>query len=145
MFKQIYYSEFKDLNENSNSIEIYKDTSSSVTPTELLLSSDSVTINYEDNDDIFKPLKCSDAQINVLTDSVLTDLYTAKNDVYCIIKRNGSIMWYGYSTACLYQSDYVDTDNLSLQFNDIISTLDTVQYSYFNNNAPVSFYQLIKT
>lgn len=144
MFKQIYYSEFKDLNENSNSIEIYKDTSSSVTPTELLLSSDSVIINYEDNDDIFKPLKCSDAQINVLTDSVLTDLYTAKNDVYCIIKRNGNIMWYGYSTACLYQSDYVDTDNLSLQFNDIISTLDTVQYSYFNNNAPVSFYQLIK-
>lgn len=144
MFKKIYYSEFKDLNENIINIEIYKDIETDINAKELLLSSDSVQINYEGSDDIFKPIKCSDAQINALTDTVLTDLYTAKNDVYCVIKRNGSIMWYGYSTACLYQSDYVDTDNLSLQFNDIISTLETVQYSYFNNNAPVSFYQLIK-
>lgn len=144
MFRKIYYSEFKDLNENIINIEIYKDVDTDIDAKELLLSSDSVQINYEGGDDIFKPIKCSDTQINVLTDTVLTDLYTAKNDVYCIIKRNGSIMWYGYSTACLYQSDYVDTDNLSLQFNDIISTLDTVQYSYFNDNSPVSFYQLIK-
>lgn len=144
MFKKIYYSEFKDLNENIINVEIYKDVDTDINAKELLLSSDSVQINYEGSDDIFKPIKCSDAQINVLTDTVLTDLYTAKNDVYCVIKRNGSIMWYGYSTACLYQSDYVDTDNLSLQFNDIISTLETVQYSYFNNNLPVTFYELIK-
>lgn len=144
MFKKIYYSEFKDLNENIINIDIYKDVDAEVEAKELLLSSDSVQINYEGGDDIFKPLKCSDVQINILTDSVLTDLYTAKNDVYCTVKRNGSLMWYGYSTACLYQSDYVDTDNLSLQFNDIISTIETVKYSYFNNNAPVSFYALLK-
>ena len=144
MYRKIYFSDLKDINDNTINIEIYKDVDTEVVAKELLLAADAVQINYESDSDIYKPLKCSDAQINILTNSVLEDIYTAKNNVYCIIKRNNNIMWYGYSTACLYQSDYVDTDNLSLQFNDIISTLDNVVYSYFNDNAPVSFYQLIK-
>lgn len=36
-------------------------------------------------------------------------------------------------------------DAVSLQFNDIISSLENVRYSYFNNNIPVSFYRIIKS
>ena len=32
---------------------------------ELLCSADAVSINYESDDDVFKPIKCSDCQINV--------------------------------------------------------------------------------
>lgn len=143
MFSKIYYTSFYDINENKIDVEIYKDTTA--TAKELTCTEDAVQINYESDSDIYKALKCSDMQLNIYTDEVLEDLYTAKNDTYCIIKKNGGIIWYGFSTACLYQSDYVtNMDALSLQFNDIISSLESVKYSYFNDNVPVSFYRVIK-
>lgn len=144
MFRKLYYTQFKDINENVIDVEIYKDLDAETSAKELTCAANAIQINYESDNDIYKPLKCSDMQLNILTDKVLEDLYTAKFDVYCIVKRNNNLVWYGYSTACLYQSDYVNMDELSLQFNDIISSLENIKYSYFNNNAPVSFYQLIK-
>ena len=141
---------FKDIDENTIEIEIYKnfeDAATTVAPFELQCSADAVFINYESDDDVFKPIKCSDCQINIVTNTILTELYTAlKNEIYCLIKKNGKIIWCGFSVPCLYQSDYDNEYNqLSLQFNDILSSLENYKYTYVNDSQSiVSFYSILK-
>lgn len=97
MYQLLYTSMFKDIDENTIEIEIYKnfeDAATTVAPFELQCSADAVFINYESDDDVFKPIKCSDCQINIVTNTILTELYTAlKNEIYCLIKKNGKIIW----------------------------------------------------
>mgnify|MGYP000208449816 CR=1 FL=1 len=89
-YQLIYNSSFKDIDENTINIEIYKDSGGTLIASELLCSADAVSINYESDDDVFKPIKCSDCQINVLTTKVLANLYTALgNQIYCTISKNG--------------------------------------------------------
>lgn len=141
---------FKDIDEDTIEIEIYKnfeDAATTVAPSELQCSADAVFINYESDDDIFKPIKCSDCQINIVTNKILTDLYTAlKNEIYCLIKKNGKTIWCGFSVPCLYQSDYDNEYNqLSLQFNDILSSLENYKYTYVNDSQSIaSFYSILK-
>lgn len=141
---------FKDIDENTIEIEIYKnfeDAATTVAPSELQCSADAVSINYESDDDVFKPIKCSDCQINIVTNTILTELYTAlKNEIYCLIKKNDKVIWCGFSVPCLYQSDYDNEYNqLSLQFNDILSSLENYKYTYVNDSQSiVSFYSILK-
>ena len=150
MYKLLYTSLFKDIDNNSIEIEIYKnfeDAATTVAPSELQYSADAVSINYESDDDVFKSIKCSDCQINIVTNKILTDLYTAlKNEIYCLIKKNGEVIWCGFSVPCLYQSDYDNEYNqLSLQFNDILSSLENYKYTYVNANQSIaSFYSILK-
>ena len=146
-YQLIYNSSFKDIDENTINIEIYRDSGGTLIASELLCSADAVSINYESDDDVFKPIKCSDCQINVLTTKVLANLYTALgNQIYCTISKNGSLLWCGYSVPCLYSTDYNEEYNLlSLQFNDILSSLGNYNYTYLNEKQSiVSFYQVIK-
>ena len=146
-YKNIYYSTFKDVDDNTIDIEIYKK-DSTLTESELQCVADSVSINYEGTTDVFKPIKCSDCQINIVTKTVLNELYSALgNNIYCIIKRNNHIFWYGFTVPCLYTTDFNDEFNsLSLQFNDILSTLASYQYEYVSDatNNITSTYQIIK-
>ena len=150
MYKLLYVAMFKDIDENTIEIEIYKnfeDAATTVAPFELQCSADAVSINYESDDDVFKPIKCSDCQINIVTNTILTELYTAlKNEIYCLLKKNGKTIWCGFSVPCLYQSDYDNEYNqLSLQFNDILSSLENYKYSYVNDSQSiVSFYSILK-
>ena len=75
-YQLIYNSSFKDVDENTINIKIYRDSGGTLIASELLCSADAVSINYESDDDVFKPIKCSDCQINVLTTKVLANLYT---------------------------------------------------------------------
>ena len=146
-YQLIYNSSSKDIDENTINIEIYRDSGGTLIASELLCSADAVSINYESDDDVFKPIKCSDCQINVLTTKVLANLYTALgNQIYCTISKNGSLLWCGYSVPCLYSTDYNEEYNLlSLQFNDILSSLGNYNYTYLNEKQSiVSFYQVIK-
>ena len=150
MYKLLYTSMFKDIDNNSIEIEIYKnfeDATTTVASSELQCSADAVSINYESDDDVFKAIKCSDCQINIVTNTILTDLYTAlKNEIYCLIKKNGEIIWCGFSVPCLYQSDYDNEYNsLSLQFNDVLSSLENYKYTYVNGSQSIaSFYSILK-
>lgn len=150
MYKLLYTSMFKDIDENTIEIEIYKnfeDAATTVASSELQCSADAVSINYESDDDVFKPIKCSDCQINIVTNTILTELYTAlKNEIYCLLKKNGKVIWCGFSVPCLYQSDYDNEYNqLSLQFNDILSSLENYKYTYVNDSQSiVSFYSILK-
>ena len=60
MYTKIYYTSFFDINENKIDVEIYKDLANEAVAKELTCTSDAIQINYESDNDIYKPLKCSD-------------------------------------------------------------------------------------
>ncbi|WP_321426407.1 hypothetical protein [uncultured Bacteroides sp.] len=145
MYRLRYYSTFKDINNNTIRLEIYKDSEETVTAEELILSADAVSIEYS-SDDLFKPLKQSGCSINVLTGKVLTDLYTGKlNDVTIKIYKNDSLFWFGYLTPNLYSSEFsTDYDLLTLEFIDSVAQLENTKYSYIASKGIIrSFYEII--
>lgn len=135
MYKQIYHSEFKDIDENNIRIEIYKKTNESVVSKELLLSAEPIIIEYS-SDDIFQPTKLSSASINVLTKEILLDLYTSKlNQITCKIYKNDNLFWFGFLSPNLYSSDYIDETNmLTLEFIDTLSQLEYMKYQQINSD-----------
>ena len=50
-YQLIYNSSFKDIDENTINIEIYRDSGGTLIASELLCSADAVSINYESDDD----------------------------------------------------------------------------------------------
>lgn len=146
MYKEIYYSTFKDANNNTIRIEILKDTNGDVKAKELILCSDSVTIDYQGNDDVFYPSKCSGCKISVLTEGLLLDLYSGKaNEICCKVYRNDALFWFGFITPNIYNSDYTERYNkLDLEFIDSISNLANYNYTYvIGKQAITSFYDII--
>lgn len=143
MYKLKYYSDFKDINDNSIRTEIYIDTDNILQSEELLLSSDAVNIEYT-ADDLFKPLKQSTCTINVLTKNVLTDLYTGKlNEVIAKIYKNGALFWYGFLTPNIYTSEFSsDYDLLSLEFIDSVAQLGNTKFTTTGKSI-TSFYSII--
>lgn len=148
MKRLFYYSEFKDVAENSIRIEIYKDSDTEVSATELLLSSDTAQIEC-DADSLFSPVKVSELTVNVLTKDVLKELYSAKaNEVSAKVLKNGVLLWFGFLSPNVYSSDYTDETNLlSLEFVDTLSQLDYFKYRYIdtaeNKSYIRSFYAII--
>ena len=51
-YQLIYNSSFKDIDENTINIEIYRDSGGTLIASELLCSADAVSINYESDDDV---------------------------------------------------------------------------------------------
>lgn len=145
MYKQIYYADFKDVNDNNIHIEIYKNTVDNVENKELTLSAEPLYITYE-SDNIFQPTKLSSASINVLTNEVLFDLYTSKtNEITCKIFKNNILLWFGYLSPNLYSSDYTDeTNTLTLEFIDTLSQLEYLKYKTIdttNNKVSISSFK----
>ncbi len=134
MYKMIYYSRFKDLNEHEYRIEIYKDTEDSLSPKGLILSDTPVVITYK-GDDIYKPLKQSSCSINVLTDDVLRELYTGKLDeVKLKVLKDGELFWVGFLTPNVYNSEYnSEFDLLTLEFIDTIAQLENTKFQKSDN------------
>lgn len=148
MKRLLYYSEFKDVAENSIRVEIYKDSDTEVSATELLLSADTALIECA-ADSLFSPVKVSELTLNVLTKDILKELYTAKaNEVSAKVLKNQALLWFGYLSPNVYSSDYVDETNLlSLEFVDTLSQLDYFKYKYIdmaeNRSYIRSFYAII--
>lgn len=144
MYKKIYYSTAKDLEDNTIQVEIYLNTTQSVTAKELLLAKNGINITYNNDNNIFKTLMQSNCSITFLTNNILDYLYTStKNDVICKIYKNNNLNYFGVLTNNVYNSDYeTDFDELTVEFVDIIAALDNYKYERTNDKI-VSFYTVI--
>jgi hypothetical protein len=138
MYKLIYYSNFKDINDNNIKIEIYRNTSESVTAKELLLSSDAIVINYN-SENLLQPTKLSSATVHILATDVLTDLYTSVlNEISIKVFKNNNLLWYGFLSLNIYSSEYInDTNVLNVEFIDTVSQLEYIKYSNMGDYSTV--------
>lgn len=130
-----YYSEFKSIKEKLYRVEIH--TTLATYSEELTLTGSPFTVEYE-SDTLYKPLKMSNAVLSLLTDKILSDLYTAEGqniDVRLYNITDDVLEWFGYVTPNLYSSDYVTSfDMVDLQAVDSVSILENKKYSYINSS-----------
>lgn len=128
-----YYSEFKSIKEKLYRIEIH--TALATRSEEIKLTNNPFVVEYE-SDVLHKPVKMANGVINVLTDKVLLDLYTAEAqniEVRLYNKTDNLIEWFGYLSPNLYSSDYItQLNNIEIQAVDTLSILDNKKYSYIN-------------
>ena len=131
-----YYSNFKSIEEKVYCIEIY--TLLATKADELLLSSSPMQVEYE-ADELYKPLKLSNAVVEVLTGKILSDLYTGENhgvEIRLYNVTDDVLEWFGYLTPNLYSGDYISSlDRLSLEAVDTLASLDNIKYSYISENG----------
>lgn len=130
-----YYSEFKSRKEKTYRIEIH--TVLATYAEELTLTDSPFTVEYE-SDTLYKPLKMSNSVTSILTDRILSDLYTAEGqniEVRLYNKTDDVLEWFGYMSPNLYSSDYITPLNMvELQAIDTISVLENKKYSYINSS-----------
>lgn len=130
-----YYSEFKSIKEKLYRVEIH--TTLATYSEELTLTGSPFTVEYE-SDTLYKPLKMSNAVLNLLTNKILSDLYTAEGqsiEVRLYNKTDNILEWFGYVSPNLYSSDYITPfDKVELQAVDSISILENKRYAYIDSN-----------
>jgi hypothetical protein len=104
---------------------------------ELTLTDSPFTVEYE-SDTLYKPLKMSNSVTSILTDKILSDLYTAEGqniEVRLYNKTDDILEWFGYMSPNLYSSDYITPLNIvELQAIDTVSVLENKKYSYINSS-----------
>lgn len=141
-----YYAEFRSIKEKLYRIEIY--TSVSGKAEELTLSDSPCTVDYE-SESVYKPLKMSNAVVSIITDKVLTDLYTGENQGVRVMIRNLSdnvLEWFGYVSPNLYSSDFVNVNNsVDVEAVDTISSLENIKYSLIDGMPTFRSFQDIVT
>ena len=130
-----YYSEFKSRKDKTYRIEIH--TVFATYSEELTLTDSPFTVEYE-SDTLYKPLKMSNSVTSILTDRILSDLYTAEGqniEVRLYNKTDDVLEWFGYMSPNLYSSDYITPLNIvEIQAIDTISVLENKKYSYINSS-----------
>lgn len=98
---------------------------------ELLLSDEPFTTETN-SDELFSPLKLTNATCTILTNSVLTELFSKKvHDVKVTLKNmsNNKIEFVGYTTANAYTQPYTnDIETLQIELIDSISSLEYINY-----------------
>lgn len=146
MYKKIFYSNAKDINENNIKVEIYKNTDDVVVEKELLLANDGIQIKYDNSNNIFKTLIQSTCSITFLTSDIQYDLYTStKNDVVCKIYKNDKLFYFGILTNNIYNSEYqTDLDAVTVEFIDVIASLENYKY-HKSDRIILSFYDVLNT
>lgn len=144
MYNVLYYSEYRDLNNNLIRFEILKDGYSGGA-TEIMLSNPAITVDYQ-IDDFYKPIKKSGASISLLVPNVIQDVFTGELlNPQVRIYRNGDLFWFGYITPNIYSQEYKNEyDILQLECVDSLSNLDNLDFSKSESDI-TSFFDIITT
>ena len=127
----IYFGTFKDIENVEYRVEITTDLEGE--DEEILLADEPVVIDYEsDNENAYKPYKCSTATIRILLNEANFDLIDAfANRVKVNIYKENKVIWCGFATPNTYSQSYEDYfDVFELECQDGVSTLQYYDYEY---------------
>lgn len=129
-----YYSEFKDLDQNTIKVEII--TTNTGDDTELLIAANGLKITYK-GDSLYKPIIKSGCSIDFVIDNVIPDFYTAQllnPKVY--IYKNNTLFWYGYVTPYAYTQPYnLPHETMTVECVDTLAQASNVNYSYIGDKT----------
>lgn len=88
-----------------------------------------VVITYNGSpDDIYAPVRTSSCDINIVSNKILDDLYTAKKNDICVrIKKGNTTLWEGYKMPNTYSQEVsLNLDNITMTCIDPVSILKFV-------------------
>jgi hypothetical protein len=132
-----YHGAFKDINDYTYSVSIT--TPSGPQLVELKFTDSPVVITYN-NDDLYKPYKCSTCTISLLLDDYVSDLKTAHcDDMYVEVRKDDDIqqgsylIWGGFVTPNVFSQNYsLLLEEYQLECQDAMSIL---KYKDFDRNG----------
>lgn len=137
--KRLYYSSFYDTSENLITLEVWKDTTEE--EKEITLSGNPIRVSYEG--DFQKPLKISGCTIEMLTDVLLTELYSPElMGVQIRIYKNGDLFWFGYITPSIYSQNYnYEFESLQIEGVDSLAVSANLKYSYLTGVSGITSFK----
>lgn len=143
-----YTAQFKNINEILYEVDF--DINNGINGTsEIILSDDPFKVEYNSSEDLYEPLKLSNATCTIVSDSYLFDLYqsTAQGCKLTLTNKNTDVVeWVGYVTPNLYTQGFEQNyEAIEIEAIDGLSVLENYQYTTIDNdNKKVkSFEQII--
>jgi hypothetical protein len=132
-FQKKYYYSFKDLNEQEYTIEIWQDTTSTISAVEVLGGVEPFSIEYAQLDNKITPIHGSGTNINLMATAThnFIDLYTGRIQEFMVKCYKGtSLIWCGYLDSEMYSSDFSMIENYPVSFtaSDGFAILDRMLY-----------------
>lgn len=115
--------------------------------TELTPADSPFTVDIEDNDFMYVPTRFSSANIHVVGNDYLQQLYSTSYQQYRVtFKRNGIVNWCGFIKPELYTQDYSSVlFELEIECQSAMSTLEFIPYKQMEEGKSfVSLWDLIK-
>ena len=141
----IYQGKFADTNGVTHTVKIYTGwsptyNSSNDTTTAITLGETPFVTTMDSGDDtIYKPLKCTGATIQIVTEGYLFDIYSAVAQGTKVVLTNASnvVEWVGFATPNLYDMGYKAIETIEVECIDGLSTLQYIKYTPVDTDKAV--------
>lgn len=127
----IYTSEFASLDGTNYKVDIQTETGNGTT--HFILGGSPFTTSMDaDGKTIYAPIKTTGATIEMVTDKILFDIYSEKNQGTKVTLTNttaNKVEWVGYVTPCAYTQDWDDDrETIEIECVDGIASLEDVPF-----------------
>ena len=149
----IYQGKFADSADSKHTLKIFTGWSPSYnanndTTTAITLGKTPFVTTMDSGDDtIYKPMKCTGATIQVVTEGYLFDVYSPTAQGTKVELRNGmnQVEWVGFATPNLYDMGYQAIETIEIECIDGLSTLQYIKYTPVGESKAVrSFAEIIR-
>lgn len=132
-FQKKYYYDFKSLDNKNQTVEIWQDITTTITPTKIIGAVDPFVVTLTPLENKFQPVRGTGADLNLFATSTLQfmDLYTANIQEYQVKHTiDGELNWCGYLDTELFSSDFSKQKNytVSITANDGFALLERMNY-----------------
>ena len=133
----IYQGKFADVSDSKHTLRIFTGWSPSYnsgndTTTPITLGETPFVTTMDSGDDtIYKPMKCTGATIQIVTEGYLFDIYSATAQGTKVELRTASnvVEWVGFATPNLYNMGYQAIETIEIECIDGLSTLQYIKYT----------------
>lgn len=148
----IYEGKFADVGGTKHTVRIFTGWSPSYnanndTVVPITMGETPIVTTMDSGDDtIYKPLKCTGATIQVVTEGYLFDIYSATAQGTKVEVRGMSnlVEWVGFVTPNLYDMGYQAIETIDIECIDGISTLQHIKYTPVGESKAVrSFREIV--
>lgn len=148
----IYQGQFADSADTTHTVKIYtgwsptyNEANDTVVP--ITMGETPVITTMDSGDDtIYKPMKCTGATIQVVTEDYLFDIYspTAQGTKVVVTGLANIVEWVGFVTPNLYDMGYKAIETIEIECIDGLSTLQYIKYTPVGESKGVcSFREII--
>lgn len=132
-FQKKYYFNFKDINDLPYTVEIWQNTTTTISATEIRGSQNPIIVDHPESMK-FEPVRGSGCEINLLsqTDCQFLGLYSSDIQEYQVrLYYSGTTLkWTGFLDTEIYEENFseIDNYNVTISGNDGFALLDRLYY-----------------
>lgn len=141
-----YIGYFKNINEVNYSIT-FNCSQVVGADEEIILATEPIKVEYTSSNLIYEPIKNSNATISIITNTILSNLYSSELTNVIVELKNtdtNTLEWVGYVNPVIYTQPFDDEYNqIEIECSDGLSILSKIEYTPVDTNIEVQSFHLI--